>query len=434
MSTMQSSSYRMIVVVTAGCGVVATVALLFRWSGRRGRQPAAAGLAVAAQRAEEEEDHCAICLEVPSHPCRTSCGHRFCVHCFRSWAERQVPHTPAARCPLCITPVVSLHAEFGSLGSTERGWVWHYNLLARRETQQLRKLVDGVRFAMGKSALALYVFSGHCWEEAQDAMRPSFAPLPRASDTRLRAVCRWLLSAHLLSVVQRFLHPDDPRHEGVAELLAKLRPFALLVIAFARDARHTLFELGRDRTAHEVMLCRSTHFVGLACRLARSVLRAMPAAQPDVAAAAAWRYPLLARMLDVAVVLAELCACASHLRLEVAGVRGLLLLLSWRDACGSRLAYKCAPHESGLFSRRYCEIEEFDATQNLFIARRGLAWADALREFAIPLRALAAFRSTRELTQIFGLPLWAVHDIRLIRDAYPGGGGPVGGGEGEMTI
>lgn len=142
--------------------------------------------AAAAAQQDEEEDNCAICLEVPRHPCRTACGHRFCVGCFRTWAERQVPRATAARCPLCVTPVVRLHTEFSGLGPADRGWVWQYNLLARREMQQLQKLVDAVRFALGKSALGLYVFSGHCWEEAQEAMRPSFAPLPRATDTRLR--------------------------------------------------------------------------------------------------------------------------------------------------------------------------------------------------------------------------------------------------------
>ena len=42
---------------------------------------------------DEEGEVCAICLSKPELPCRTQCGHRFCLGCFRSWASRQVPPT-----------------------------------------------------------------------------------------------------------------------------------------------------------------------------------------------------------------------------------------------------------------------------------------------------------------------------------------------------
>jgi len=167
----------------------------------------------------------------------------------------------------------------------------------------------------------------------------------------------------------------------------------------------------------------------------RRLVRLLPVHVP-AAEAAAWQLPLLTRMLDVAIAIGELSACAFHMRIEVAGVRGLLLLLTWRDSCGGVLAYRCSPHESGLFSRRYCEVEEFDALQNLF-TRRGLTWADALREFAIPLRALAAFHSKQALRRVFELPPWAIADIHALPCNLPHlaidlvGGGAVGGADAD---
>ena len=199
--------------MTAGCGVAGYV--LLRWSRRRAPQlplaaeraedPADAG---GAREEEEEEDHCAICLEVPQRRCRTACGHRFCVGCFRAWADRQVPYSVTARCPLCVTPVVCLHAEFAGLGPAERCWVWQYNLLARPEMLWARKVVDGLRFALGACACMLYVFSGHVTTRSPHrAARSPHAPTPCAPARPIFALPPWRLPLRSPSLPWTLLSP-----------------------------------------------------------------------------------------------------------------------------------------------------------------------------------------------------------------------------------
>ena len=94
----------------------------------------------------------------------------------------------------------------------------------------------------------------------------------------------------------------------------------------------------------------------------------------------------------------------------MAGVRGLLMLLAWRDSVAEVVPRRLQPHESGLFGRRYAELEEFEYARRLF-RRRGLPWDEALRELRVPLRALAAFYERRQLGTF---PPWALADIELL--------------------
>ena len=85
---------------------------------------------------DEEPDPCAICLELPREAVRTQCNHRFCLACFRSWAQRQTPPTSHVRCPLCTTAVLRLTPEFvpGADTTVETlrrlRWLLSYNLEA----------------------------------------------------------------------------------------------------------------------------------------------------------------------------------------------------------------------------------------------------------------------------------------------------------------
>ena len=110
---------------------------------------------------------------------------------------------------------------------------------------------------------------------------------------------------------------------------------------------------------------------------------------------------------------------SAHIRLEVAGVRGLLMLLAWRDECGVLVPRRLQPHESGLFGRRYAELEVFDQARHIF-TRRGMHWAEALQEMRVPLKALVAFYG--EHRHIGGLgaactfPPWALTDMEALGD------------------
>ena len=127
-------------------------------SSRRAAQAAAAAAADAANHGgnDGEVDNCAICLDVPHNRCRTQCGHRFCLGCFRSWCERQVPPTAVVRCPLCMTPVRSLTAEFAVVPASAEvlsltRWLWAYNLDAALATRMrwVQTIADVVRFGFG---------------------------------------------------------------------------------------------------------------------------------------------------------------------------------------------------------------------------------------------------------------------------------------------
>ena len=220
-------------VAVAAAAAVAAGLVVLRWKNRR-RIGHAQGRVEPAARPAEPEDHCAICLEVPEQRCRTQCSHRFCLRCFRAWSQRQVPPTAVARCPLCMSAVTSLTPEFvlpADLSDTR--WLWAYNMNATLTVRLrwVRHVADAARFACGGLACCAYVFAGHVWDAAHEAMSSTFAPVPVASDFRLRAASRWLVSAHLLSVIQRVLSPDQERNAGLNEIIASIRPVALTVIA-----------------------------------------------------------------------------------------------------------------------------------------------------------------------------------------------------------
>ena len=479
-----------------GSAIGVAAYLLWRRSAAHNLLPAEAVNAAGGNDGNEEPDPCAICLEPPTEAVRTQCNHRFCLGCFRSWAHRQSPPTSHVRCPLCTTAVLRLVPEFtpanASADTLRRlRWLLSYNLEALLTVRLawITRAFGYVRSAAAATAVTLYVFTGHAWETVQLEMRRSFAPVPTATDCKLRASSRWLVSAHLLSVVQRFIAPPDVRHEQMVELLETLRPIALFSVAFTRDSRHARILLAEaatpdgatltgqpvlprpppapapapspvvaaagavataaaqlapgapgvptvaaaaavDTTAaatgpasfifasamqlrHATALCRAAHLVGAVLRLARATLLWAHTQRPDAVHA----HPLVMRALDAAIALSELVAVGMHIRVELAGLHGLLTLFSWAESCGTRVFTEVRPHESGLWLRRYCEVREEvlsigrrgDETRH--VHRRGVRWEEALRELYVPLRALLAFYGDKGLRQR-DFPRWAVEDIR----------------------
>ena len=378
------------------------------------------------QREGEAEDPCAICLEPPELGVRTQCRHRFCADCFRSWAVRQVPPTSTVRCPLCTTPVLSLKPESVMRGtSAQMRWVLAYNVEAMLSLRlkMVSHWFEVVRACGGAIAVGLYVVAGVLWEGAHQAMRYAFPPIPAPIDARIRASSRWLVSAHLMCGIQRFLAPPDERHAHLVGILANMRPITLYYMAFFRDYRHALITCDPPsavRPAHPQQLlveaaAAASDAVDATRAAGASVLSpsSSPPVGETVAAAAAggellssaarsmrsWlgirRLEDVARACEMAhgaAALAAWCArrrswpmpwhpmahaptrsssapsiarssssissASSHLRIEWAGVRGLMLLLDWYEDCGARVYQRVRPHESGLWRRRYCEVEE----------------------------------------------------------------------------
>lgn len=48
---------------------------------------------------QKHDENCAICLDVPEDPCRTTCGHIFCAECLNAYFNTR--RTPTIECPLC---------------------------------------------------------------------------------------------------------------------------------------------------------------------------------------------------------------------------------------------------------------------------------------------------------------------------------------------
>ena len=107
-------------------------------------------------------------------------------------------------------------------------------------------------------------------------------------------------------------------------------------------------------------------------------------------------------------------------------VRANALALTARARCASprvrvqapTIVRRVRPHESGLWSRRYCEVEEVHYVTRwrevvLTTTRRGLRWDEALCELRVPLRALLAFYGERGL-RARGFPPWAIGEIRAM--------------------
>lgn len=97
-------------------------------------------------------------------------------------------------------------------------------------------------------------------------------------------------------------------------------------------------------------------------------------------------------------------ACTTHVCIATRLRRAARPRLSEPSALPAR------PHESGLFLRRYCYIEEYNEHEQLF-SKRGLPWAEALCEYALPLRALVLFHTRKHLLEDRAFPQWAVHSI-----------------------
>ena len=289
----------------------------------------------------------------------------------------------------------------------------------------------------------------------------------------------WMLQHTVLDV-------NDPRQIQLTLLLAQMRPIALLLIAFYRDRRHarllaapTPAALARllhapphqppplqpqsppptttlpsrpsapppassaavssaamlastgavpyirrglyvslPTLAEANRLCQGAYTAGSVLRLTRSLALAAHAAAPEAAHA----HPLVLRALDASITVCELVGMCMHVRIEYAGLRGLLILLNWAVERKGILPTitKVRPHESGLWARRYCVVEEFTpirlvrGVQEGITARRGLRWEEALEDLRVPLRALLAFFGERGLHDR-GFPLWAICDIRAIR-------------------
>ena len=165
--------------------------------------------------------------------------------------------------------------------------------------------------------------------------------------------------------------------------------------------------------------CRALQLASSACRATRAcaALAHTAGALPELGHAGA---PLLMRMLESMALLADLASLVLAARIEVAGLRGLLMLIAWADGRRPRLLARLTPYEAGPSAAfRFCRVEEMELTRGsrALLGARTLPWGEALAEFSLPLRAYRAFHGEGRLLARF--PPWAVDDVNLLNVLPP---------------
>jgi len=365
----------------------------------------------------EDEDVCAICLSPPELPCVTQCGHRFCTDCFVAWWQRQPgvlggPHLGEARCPLCTCSVVRLSPDFsaarrGGLSRLRTIVLYNVGATVTRRLRLTRRCLDAVRLVLERAALCAYAATGVAWEAARVELHNSLVRVPSPGDERVRFFCAWQILASAFGQ-----HLDLPMLQWVASLVLKL-------MAMQRDCRHALLvldeaHLGADAILH---LC----VAGAWCRLANLTLRLVHPRLPEGLQPLT---PLVLRGLDLLGLLADIGACALHLRLELAGLRGLLTLVRWRRQHGARLR-ALEPFERlefgvwplELTTGRFCRVWQTSPLTaphdgrypHVWCTPTEVPWETCLQLHAVPLRAMRVFYGPRFIAEV--LPDWAVADL-----------------------
>jgi hypothetical protein len=401
-----------------GLGLATTYAV---WLHRRTTRRALVRRATAEAEAEandnEDEDVCAICLSPPELPCVTQCGHRFCTDCFVAWWQRQPgvlggPHLGEARCPLCTCSVVRLSPDFGAArrgGLSRLRTIVLYNVGATvtRRLRLTRRCLDAVRLVLERTALCAYAVTGVVWEVARNELHSSLVRVPPPRDERVRFFCAWQILASAFGQ-----HLDLPMLQWVASLVLKL-------MAMQRDCRHALLvldeeQLGADTILHLCVTGAWCRLLGLTVRLVHP--RLPEGLQPLT--------PLVLRSLDLLGLLADIGACVLHVRLELAGLRGLLALVRWRRQHGAhlralepfeRLEFGVWPLE--LTTGRFCRVWQTSPHTaphdgpyvHVWCTPTEVPWEACLQLHAVPLRAMRAFYWPRFFVEV--IPDWAVADL-----------------------
>ena len=325
-----------------------------------------------------------------------------------------------ARCPMCSRQVTRLRPRFftptGEGVRLARSLLL-YNLGASlsRPLQVAEQLLSGVRSALTTFTLSAYLAGGSVWVVARDELRSSFCRVPRPNDLRLRLGSRWFVAAHLLRSL-RLIRPAE--REAFDFFLHHIRPIMMSALCLYRDARHARILLPSALCDGLVSGCRRLQAAASLCRVSRSATSIAYSANAVPRRIHAYM-PLLLRLLEAGALLLDLGALVMHARLEVAGVRGLLMLVAWCDRHRPLELRKLIPFEGGpLGSLRFCRVEQVDVSRHrLLVGARTVPWHEALDEFGLALRALRAFHGEGGAFSTF--PPWAMDDVRLLWAELP---------------
>jgi len=142
--------------------------------------------------------------------------------------------------------------------------------------------------------------------------------------------------------------------EAIDFLLAHAGPIMMATVARIRDERHARIVLAStvcDLAVSRVQLLQNVAALARVSRSATAFGFAVGALPTRMHATA----PLLLRLLDLAALAADIAALVLHARLEIAGLRGLLLLLRWAERRAPLELRRLTPFEGGpLGALRFC--------------------------------------------------------------------------------
>ncbi|KAL1508605.1 hypothetical protein AB1Y20_004702 [Prymnesium parvum] len=311
--------------LAAGVGLAGLGAhLVVLWWRRR---VARDSLAAIESDALTNEDPCAICLCEPRYRCTTACDHSFCTDCFVAWWRQQpgpLADLSAARCPLCTRRVPHVAARFtrrelleGGVGRASK--LLLYNASAAEPLRALWAAARQWRVCSLVASLALYAANTVPWAMAE-------LPPPYDTHMRLYAACH-LLQARWGVPGAVLLMPDvrDQMHYLMSRVL-------LLFVSVARDARHARLVQDVDTLRAELLHMNAANLWCLVCKLGAWLALSQPFAED-------WGMPLVLgyRLFQLCELGTDLAGMFLQLRLEVLGLRGLLMMISWRRRRGGQL-------------------------------------------------------------------------------------------------
>mmetsp|Transcript_41708 Transcript_41708/g.87313 ORF Transcript_41708/g.87313 Transcript_41708/m.87313 type:complete len:435 (-) Transcript_41708:606-1910(-) len=406
----------------AAAAGVASVGAFWLWRRRRlSKRRELEELQASEQLSTESDELCAICLDTPTFPCRTHCGHSFCVDCIITWWRRQTSvldgrHSGLARCPLCSADVAQLSACFRPASAWRQ---YHLVLLYNRGSdiryfaQQIILAVDSARGLALYASLTAYTMAGFAWEAARVATLGSFAPVPPPMDERLRYCGAWVFITSCSGLMRpanwrRLWQPHSVSH-FLSETVLRLASYP-----GCGDQRHALLTLDDAAPILALRALRCQGFYLSLLRLGLSLCQ--PLIQERLPDFVGEVLPLAAHLLYLAQGAVDLAASILQLRVEVAGLRGLLLLIEWSRRQRVQVC-DVSPFSSSevaswmpwsLVTRRYCDVDL--VFERAPCVRINLPWEETLRDFAAPLRVLKVFSGDGLLDRWPDTP-WAVADV-----------------------
>ena len=354
------------------------------------------------------DEPCAVCLEPPTFPCETPCGHRFCTDCCLQWSQRQPgtlggPSLESTRCPLCAANVERLEAvepwPDDDDGAAARALsLRRYNMaaLVSGPVQRAQAAVAHLRRGAAGASLLLYGLNGVLYQEVATALRLLGQTLPLLHDAKRRTLVAYIVLSHLIA---------GPRGPAWVEVVDTVADWARCFDTWWFDRRHSMLAMpvgevvSRAALLHSVATFRNLTF--LSGPVTRFLSRGCPrATSTGSTATSASTSASRRRRRGSPTSSPSSSTCSSSWRASTASCSSCSRARRRRSPTG------CSPTSASTAASGPC-----------LVSRRPRAhrWPAALVRFGPSLRALRVFFSPAELARPpFNFPEWAIEGMRRL--------------------